>query len=264
MIFANDSSCNFEFTLKSLCKGSPYGARIFSYYTAYYGKKYDFLDFWVQKDINGRGICALCRYYSTLIICGKTENIKEIIDFIKMLQPAEILCDESFNLFPFKLCSQGETMKFFNNAVQYFDCFDIVKISSDMKKLREIYSLLNADCNSKNALPDFESYFLDISHRIRHGVSDLYAVLNDCGQIVATAAIVAKTDDCAVIGCVATHPEYRRKGIAANIVGKITDNMLKNGKAVFLHREREIKLYEILGYKTIGKWRVYGNGFYHT
>lgn len=259
MISANDLSREFEDSLKSLCKGSPYGARIFSYYAAYYGKQYDFLNFWIQKDVNGRGICVLCRYYSTLIICGVTENLKEIIDFIKMLQPSDILCDESFDLFPFMLCSKGETMKFCNNSVQYSDCFDIIKIGSDMKKLREIYALLNED--GKNVLPDFEGYFLDISHRIRHGASDVYAVFNGSGQIIATAAIVAKTDDCAVVGCVATHPAYRKKGIATNIVGKITDNMLKSGREVFLHREREIKLYEFLGYKTTGEWRVYGNEF---
>lgn len=257
MIYINDFSRGFELSLNELCKASPYGARILAYHNAYYGKKFDFLDFWVQKNDNGRGMCAFCRYYDTMIICGKCENKSEIINFIMMVNPVNILCEGTFDLFPFKICNKGETMKFSDNKLQYTDCFDIIRIGSNMKRLQAVYNLLIAENPQTDSIPDFESYFLDISHRIRHGVSDVYAVIDNSGEIIATSTIIAKSDDCAVIGCVATSYNYRRRGIATNLVGKLTQIMTKSGREVYLHRERKIKLYDNLGYKVVGEWREY-------
>lgn len=258
MIYINDFSHRFEMMLNQLCKESPYGARILAYHHAYYGKKFDFLDFWVQKDDNGRGKCAFCRYYNTMIICGEYENKNEIINFIRIINPVNILCDGTFDLFPLKLCNTGETMKFCDNELKYPNCFDIMRIESNMSKLQAVYNLLIAENPQTVSIPDFESYFLDISHRIRHGVSDVYAVLDNNGEIIATSTVIAKSDDCAVIGCVATGLNYRRRGIASSMVGEITQIMTEGGRDVYLHREREIKLYERLGYKVVGEWREYG------
>lgn len=264
MIYINDFSREFELTLHSLCKGSPYGARILAYYTAYCGKKYDFLDFWIQRSADGRELCALCRYYSALIICGACEDKGEIEDFVSMLNPSSIFCDGTFELHTSGGYTEGETMKFCRTGVDCSEVCKIIKIGSDIGQLREVYNLLASENSRNDVLPDFEGYFLDISHRIRHSVSEVYAVLNDEEKIIATAAVVAMADNCAVIGCVATHRSFRRQGIATNLVGRITKSMLEDKREVYLHRERKIGLYDKLGYVTIGEWREYYNGLYHT
>lgn len=272
MILINDFSRKFEFDLYSVCADSPYGARIISYHTAYHGKKYDFLDFWICRNDEGQVLCAFCKYYSSLIVCGKTEGTakNEIEDFIKMLSPSSVLCDSGFDLNldlykSGKKFTEGDTMRCKKIQGEFdlkFD-FQVTKIGSDINRLRRVYDLLVSE-NCKNraveALPDFESYFLDISHRIRHNTAEIYAVFDAGGRVVSTAAVVAKSNDSAVIGCVATAFDCRRNGMATRLVYDITKKQLEKGRGVYLHRERKIHLYSKIGFVVIGKWREYNSG----
>lgn len=257
MIIINDFSRGFELDLVRLCNKSPYGARIISYHTAYHGRKYDFLDFWIQYSDSKKAVCAFCRYYSTLIICGFAGDFSETEDFIKMLSPSNILCDSRLDIdlnMPFE---QGETMICKRvNDIQL--CTDtIVRINSDMSKLRKVYSLLCEAEGSAAPLPDFEEYFLDISHRIRHGVSEVYAIFDKEKNIVSTASLIAKSSTSSVIGCVATNVKSRGRGLASSMVHRITQKELAESRDVYLHRKRIIPIYEKIGFETVGNWKEY-------
>ncbi len=257
MIYINDFSRKFEIDLYKLCENSPYGARIISYHTAYHGKKYDFLDFWLQRDDNNNAVCAFCKYYSTLIICGNTHSIQEIKEFINMISVSDILCDSTLNPTCDENISTGETMlctKTNNIQNKINSKYKILRLNSDMNNLRNVYNLLIKENGQNVMLPDFESYFLDISNRIRHGVSKVYVITNGSGEIVSTATLLAISRTSSVIGCVATNSDNRNKGLATCLVKYITDKELSSGREVYLHREKEIKIYDKVGFKTVGKF----------
>ena len=260
MIYTNDFSRKFEIDLYNLCENSPYGARIISYHTAYHGRKYNFLDFWLQRAEGNNAVCALCRYYSTLIICGNTCNVKEIEEFIDMISPGNILCDSILNLNCNMNISLGETMlcsKLNNIDIALDSDYRILKLNSDMRSLKSVYSLLVKANVQSDMLPDFESYFLDISHRIRHGVAKVYVIADGSGEIVSTAAVSAISGTAAVIGCVATDSENRKRGLASFLVKYAAEKELSKGRQVYLHRERKILLYENIGFNTVGHWTEY-------
>ncbi len=257
MIYINDFSRKFEIDLYKLCENSPYGARIISYHTAYHGKKYDFLDFWIQRDDENNAVCAFCKYYSTLIICGKTHNFEEIKEFITIISISNILCDSTLKTVCGENISMGETMlctktNDIDNTMDFE--YKILRLNSDMNNLRNVYNLLIKENGQNGMLPDFESYFLDISHRIRHGVSKVYVITNGLGDIVSTATLLAISRTSSVIGCVATDSDNRNKGFATCLVKYITEKELSNGRQVYLHREREISLYERIGFEVVGHW----------
>lgn len=257
MIYINDFSRKFEIDLYLVCENSPYGSRIISYHTAYHGKKYNFLDFWIQRDENNKAVCAFCRYYSTLIICGDSHNKAEIEDFVSMLSLSNILCDSKLNLnFDMNL-SIGETMACTKlSEGEYSSEYKISKLSSDMSNLKAVYSVLASE-NNNSSLPDFESYFLDISHKIRHGVSTVYAIYDSIGNIISTAAVLAVSKTSAVIGCVATVTEERNKGLATAIVRYAAAKELHKNRTVYLHREKYISIYEKIGFETVGYWNEF-------
>lgn len=251
MIFINDFSRKFEIDLYRLCECSPYGARIISYHMAYHGQKYNFLDFWIQRDENGTPTCAFCRYYSTLIICGTASDIPEIESFVSMIMPTDILCEKNLSIKNCSAAPAGEVMICTQlNSVQPFkeNDFSIKKVSSDMRSLRKIYNILHNQADFAELLPDFEEYFLDISHRIRHGTSKIYAITDLFENYISTAAIIAISEKSAVIGSVATLADFRNKGFATALVHYATAEELKNGRTVYLHRKNNITIYEKLGF----------------
>lgn len=259
MIAANDFSRKFEIDLHNVCKTSPYGARIVSYYESYHGTKYTFLDFWLQRDECGFACCAFCRYYSTVIICGEPCDISEAEQFVMMLAPISVMCSGELNLDLKMHFIEGETMrcrKLADNKIIAESNCEIQRINSDTRGLRDMYDLLLSVNGNKDALPEFGCFYPDIAHRIRHGTAEVCAVYQD-GKMVSTAAIVAKSPDSAVIACVATAFESRSKGYATVLVGDLTKKMLAQGRAVYLHRERKLHLYDRLGFKPCGSWREY-------
>lgn len=254
MIVINDRGRGFEKELRSLCADSPFGARIEAYYSAYKSNIYSFLDFWLCRSSNNKAVCALCRYYDTLIFCG--ECSEEVKSFIEMLSPRNVLCDNASGLsLPGYLAKTGETMRCIApKALQDYlpNGFEIVLLNGEMDDLREVYTLLLNEYSDGASLGCFNDYFIDMSHRIRHKVTDVYTVRFE-GRIVSTLAAVALSQTAAVIGSVATDSRFRRRGIAGYLVSKVTNDLCRSGKTIFLHRERYIGIYERAGYEVTGK-----------
>lgn len=90
-------------------------------------------------------------------------------------------------------------------------------------KLEDLYSLLQSGFT---ALPPFDSWYVDVSHRVRHNTCHLAVVVRD-GVPVSMAMTVAETQQAAVIGAVVTAPSYRRQGLASrcitNLLAQLAD-----------------------------------------
>ncbi len=117
---------------------------------------------------------------------------------------------------------------------------------TQMPSIRELYSFLTSVFAE---MPPFDEWYVDVSHRVRHGCCRICAVKND-DMIVASAMTVAEWDEGAVIGAVATHPEHRRRGLAARCVTDLTAMLQKEGKTVYICPKNDgaQRLYERLGF----------------
>lgn len=105
------------------------------------------------------------------------------------------------------------------------------------------------------AVPPFDVWYVDVSHRLRHGFSRLCGVTD--GNIACAGAMTtAETANAAVIGAVATHPDYRGKGYASRIVLSLASQLQQEGKTVFLSPKNEYakELYHKIGFEPVATW----------
>lgn len=130
-------------------------------------------------------------------------------------------------------------------------------IPTDMEKavnctphLPTVYELLK---DHFPGISPFNSWYPDVSHRVRHGHCHI-SVIQEEELVISTAMTVAETDSAAILGQVATHPAFRRRGLAGTCI-KSTIFQCK-GKCLYILPIGEVarKLYEKLGFVLCGGW----------
>ena len=118
---------------------------------------------------------------------------------------------------------------------------------------RELYPILKAGFG--HALPSMDSWYADVSYRMRHGVCRA-AVVTEGDQPVSCAMTVAEWTGGAVLGAVSTLPEYRSRGYASACVSTLAAVLQEEGKQVAICPKNETarRLYERLGFVPCGGW----------
>jgi hypothetical protein len=83
-------------------------------------------------------------------------------------------------------------------------------------------------------------------------------IAEDGDKIICTAASTAESSDMAMIIGVATHKDYRNRGLASAVVSKLCSDLLSEGKTpcLFYDNPNAGKIYNRLGFKVIGKWKM--------
>ncbi len=116
--------------------------------------------------------------------------------------------------------------------------------------LPAVYALL-AD-NFPHIAP-FEAWYVDYSHRFRHGHCHMAAVMNSTTP-VSIATTVAEIGEAAILGQVATHVDYRRRGYAALCLRSLIFRL--QGKCLYILPidDYASKLYQSLGFVPCGTW----------
>lgn len=99
----------------------------------------------------------------------------------------------------------------------------------------------------------FNSWYPDVSHRVRHGHCHI-SVIQEDDRVISTAMTVAETDTAAILGQVATHPDFRRRGLAGTCINSTIFQC--KGKQLYIlpMGETARKLYEKLGFVLCGGW----------
>ncbi len=251
MIRINDGTEKFKSEMISLCADSPFGARILSYVTAY-DNKYSFIDSWLCTDEDNKSVCAVCRYYDTVMICGHINN--ETAMFISALSPKELIFDGESDLPIDMTWSHGMLMKCENpkKIIDKDKCI-VTALDGSIKELRNVYYLMS-DGFGFDAKIGFEDFAVDMSHRIRHKTAAVYVVYMD-NKIVSSLIVPAITPKCAMISGVVTRSEYRRQGIGSFLVSYVTSRIISQGKTVYLQTEKKISIYDKIGFTVCKGWK---------
>lgn len=104
-----------------------------------------------------------------------------------------------------------------------------------------------------DAIPPFDVWYADVSHRTRHAGCRTVGVLRD-GACVSCAMTVAECAGGALIGAVATAPNARRQGLAGRLVNGLANTLISEQKHVFICPKHEAarRLYERIGFAVCG------------
>jgi GNAT superfamily N-acetyltransferase len=118
---------------------------------------------------------------------------------------------------------------------------------------REIYPVLQAGFGA--SAPAFEPWYVDVMLRQRRGLCRI-ACVRETEAAVATAMTVAEGEETALIGAVATHPDFRRRGYAGACVSALAAQLQAEGRQVLLSPKNEAaaRVYAKLGFTVCGTW----------
>lgn len=140
-------------------------------------------------------------------------------------------------------------------VMQYTDGVNNVEKNTVLQPaIREVYALLVSVFDTQ--MPPFENWYVDVSHRVRHGLCRI-AGINEEGTLVSTAMTVAECENAAIIGAVATHPAYRKKGYAStcirNLIGQMAGGDIPKTIWISPKNDGALRLYSSLGFILSGK-----------
>lgn len=236
--------------LLGFCEKDAFGTRIAAYYETY-GTGYTFALFYLQEiDLNITAALSLIDGQMTLS-CHMDADFMELAEFVQTIGYENILCDSSACA---KLClSPAKT----GSIVEYKNS---KSIKSDVPlaegfDLSIIYGILKH--SDFNGLPEYLPWLTDVSHRLRRGTAKVIAA-EESGKAVACAMVVFKTSSAAILGAVATLPEFRGKGYAGALVTALAEEMkAKKRRVNLLCAEGSIiRFYQNLGFEKIGEWSL--------
>lgn len=229
----------------------PFLCRVSSLY-AVYGTAEPFADFWLGFDEDGRPVSAISRLDSqfTLYLTDKSD-LAETAEFIYAVGASAVLCGSDFAIpLKFPVEESGSVLAFFDSSAPKGD-----KISVEVPRLKSVFELLQG--NEDYQLSDFESFYLDLSHKILKDRARIYAVMRD-NMVVSCAMTVAETENAAVIGAVATARKYRRRGFAGALVRKLCAELNSEGKTAYVYTQpKNEAFYKNLGFTNCGGWREF-------
>ena len=250
MISIADNKHSYSNEILELSKNNPFGCRIISLYNTY-NYNLPFVDFWVQLS-NNTPVSLISRLESALIILlTDNSDLDEISSFVRVSGAETVLCDAKYKLnCDFKrvsgpiLCS--------DSAFEIDNSFEVYKPS-----VKEVYSIISTSASDNFKVPSYESFMLDVNHKINQRTIRMYAIKEEIPA--ACIMTLAESRESAVLGALATNPKLRKKGYGGFLIKYINNVLIGEGKKVYLHRapDENISFYNKLGFKQYGFWAEY-------
>ena len=250
MIRIVDSKNPFLREISVLSKNNPYGCRIISLYNTY-NYNLPFVDFWVQF-VEDKPVSLISRLESAFILrLSEESDMEEISSFVRVSGAQSVICDASFEL----NCDLSKKAGPILCSDKLFDISKSFEVYTPDTK--EVYSVICKSASENFAVPSYESFMLDVNHKLNQRSIRMYAVKED--KPAACIMTLAECKDSAVLGALATDPDYRNKGYGAFLIKHINNVLVSEGKRVYLHRapSENISFYNKLGFEEYGIWAEY-------
>ncbi len=114
--------------------------------------------------------------------------------------------------------------------------------------MSQVYDLLKQCEDESFRVPEFDAFYVDTSHRLRHQTARL-AALEHKGRLLACGFSLWETPDSAVLGAIAVTPQSRGRGLGSAVVLHLLEQLEgKKGVSFFGPMEKTKKFYQRLGF----------------
>lgn len=179
-----------------------------------YGTGYDFLDAWVQE--TDEITAFITRFYGAVTVCaGEGADRDEIEEFLAVLGVSDFTANfEKGRKNVMKLERGGDC-----KALPVTNCNCIE--NSNYKAFYDIIS----ECHDDYDAARFEDWYVDMSHRVRHGTADIFllacADAEGTNSFVSAAAALSVTPHCVFLSAISTLPQYRGRHFAHTLIRSV-------------------------------------------
>lgn len=235
-------------TLIHFCKNDPFGCKIASLANAY-GVDATFTGFWLQYH-EKQVTAAISRLDNAAVLHAVSRaDFNEIGDFLSMLGIAAVQCkNNTLHSKTGKVTRTGTIMRAAEQRERTFK-------EERNPSLQDVYEILQSCRNAGFEPPPFPHFYVDMSHRIRHGAARSVGVRKQ-NILVSCALAVAQTDEAAVLGAVATRPENQKQGYGEMAVGALVSWLQEENKEIYLlcGTLENQNFYRHLGFADCGSW----------
>ena len=236
----------------SFCDKDVFGTRIKAYYNCY-STGFDFVKFWVQYDENGKITAAVSRVDGDATVCADNADTEEIKEFLNIVGFRTVQCEETV--------AKQLTDK-------SFDWGYVVRIEksgnyreAQIKKhfeYKEIYDIIKPE--NLTGVGDYLPWLSDTTYRVNRNAAEGRIAVID-GENAGCAMVLFRTDKAALLGAVATKPEYRGKGVARSLVLSLAEEEIKQGRRTELLCKNGsiVEFYKSIGFTVVNKWGLIKN-----
>ncbi len=213
--------------------GSAFGCQILSTAAAY-GFALPFAQFWTDNT------AAYGKLDGVLRIAGTVANVDETRAFLGAVGAERVFCSlgnaEKLDL---RILSRGVVLQ--KQLAGH-------KTERTAPSVRDLYTVFAAN----GMVGDFEPFYLDLSHRLRHDAACAAEIREQNTAVAAAAAVYA--DSSALITAVGVLPSRHRRGYGRAVL-RAVESQLGERRAYVLRAERENeRFYALCGYAPCGAW----------
>ncbi len=225
--------------LLRLCEGSAFGCKILGVVKAY-GFNKGFACFWLED----KRELAFCLADDVMILTGRVSDPEETRQFMRVAGGSTVSCSEdNARALGLSVTARGEVLS-----------KETLPGEADAPApgeapIREIFALLE----ETGMVEDFEPFYLDLSHRLRHGASRVFTEYRE-GELVGCAVVSAVGERAVILSALAVREDLRRQGIGRGLVAQV--EMAFPGMTVYVLREEgeHQAFYSGLGYEPADRW----------
>ncbi|HIS68962.1 MAG TPA: GNAT family N-acetyltransferase [Candidatus Gallacutalibacter stercoravium] len=279
--------------LQRLCGGDPFGCRILSLANAY-GFDKPFAGFWLQSGEEGPPHTAICRLDQSAVVCPGQEarqksgsqgclngylngclnscsnSLEECLEswqeaaaFVRALGCTAALAPwnrHAAQFWPPEQVATGPVMRLAAPAGGRRGRSGRIKnVPKEPPSLLQIHGLLAQCAGPGFSPPPRDAFYVDMSHRVRHGAARAVALTQPAGEasgdLAACALTVAETSAMAVIGAVACSPALRGQGLGRAALDALCAQLSAEGKQAYLFCLPQLRrFYEAAGFVAGGCW----------
>lgn len=204
-----------------------------------YGCDYPFCRFY-----QGDNVIISRYYYSCMVYIYGDYDIDEVIEFVLSYQFTFIQCNQKLDM--------GDNFNYTSGNI-YENAADTSKVKMILNdSIKECFNIVGDSFYSSFDKEQYERWYADMSHRVRHGVSKIY---NKDGK--SSVCLYAYDEDIVILSQIATKKEFRRQGIAKEIVNAVCDEY--KGRCIMLYSKNKDsnRFYEKIGFKCVEIWHNY-------
>ena len=229
-------------SLRSFHTNDPFYTRILSLYESY-GGGYDFVGFWVQET-DGKLTSAISRFEDKFsLYLTDDSDLEEIRFFLRFQGAGAVMSDRGFSLdLQAERVIGGQVLR--NISGEYYSELELYS-----PEIKPFYELLQS-CESEIFLvPAYMTFLSDVTHRSNLGKCTLLGTdIN--GTLASGVMTVSETDSAAILGAVATHPGFRRRGLSRELVRTLASQINAQGREayVFSAGEANTRFYQNSGF----------------
>ncbi len=228
----------------------PFFTRILSLYESY-GEGLDFVAFWIQET-DGERTAAISRFEDKFSLwLTDASDPEEIAAFIRFQSAGSCLYNAAFSL-----GFSDDSPSVSGQILEYTGEDYISDIEIYEPDFRTLYDLLKVCESPVFIVPEYLLFLSDVTHRKNRGKLHLTATAID-GALASSVMTVSETGHAVILGAVATHPDYRRRGLSRALVRTVATRLRGEGRRVFVlsASEQNTEFYQHSGFSIIAGFK---------